>query len=260
MYSASDVLVKPVLDISQPTDIRDLKLGTDSTLTPVDVTFTGQEIIKQVLDGVASMEDMQTILSDIVVAPLMGMGNDTNYDKTLQWKPDGDIFIYKCILRAAVAVNVSAYTSGNIDLDKVEITLTIHDQNGNQVGKPFLEVVAEPTFTVLTGTGALIFIIDDVRVPQKQVKVIRNNSVRLNIKVTGSKTGTATYQAGILPLFKFHAADGNMLFTESVLRMFTKSAIDNAYPIIRDESKTAMIDYSGVTRDQISRAALVHNT
>ncbi len=248
-FTPSDILAKPTINISQPTEIRDLFLGLKSALTATDITFTGNQIVKQQLEAAGDfMEDMNTLVSDVTVAPVLHEGNDANFDETWIWRPDGDVFVYKCVLRACIGMNCSAFTSGVLDMEEVTVTITIHDAAGVQVGNPVLEVVANPVFTGLTATGALMFIIDDLRVPVLQFKIKRSFSVRLRITATGSETGVSTFQLGIMPVFKYHPEAGNMIFTESVLRMYTKSGLDNSYPIIRDQSAQQAVDYSGVTR------------
>ena len=202
--------------------------------------------------ALTNMADIDTFVDKSDSISYAHQGDDKPFDKIWQWRPDGDILIYKCILRACFGLNVSAYTSGNFDLNSVHVRITIHDSAGNQIDNPVLDVIATPTLTALTATGTLLFIVDDVAVPDGIFKVNRGNSVRLNV-VINTTLGVGTEQVGVVPYFAFNTEDVTKLYTASVLRMFTKSGIDNAFPVIRDQAKSALVDYSGVTRENLRR-------
>jgi len=252
-FQADDLLVKPVINISNETIVKRLKLGQDTSLVLDNITISTSIFDKQEPSATQfSMEDVPTLISDIDTVPLANEADDTSFDRIYQWIPDTDVLVYKTILRAAFALNVSVDTSGSWDLNAVRYELDITDPQNNRQGNILLNKQITAALAAITDVGTLIFIVNDIVIHPNPIKIKRGLIWRLRL-ILGTSLGVGTSQAGVLPLFPFHPEAANKQFAESVLEMHYKNALDNVFPILRDQSVAEQLDYGGVKRDGVKR-------
>ena len=89
-----------------------------TTLTPSTATFV------QVLeDGRVPVDEANQFITDSDKMELVHAGNDTDFDTTWEWLPDMSFQAYKASFCVAVAMKVSAFTSGTFAISSVQLTL-----------------------------------------------------------------------------------------------------------------------------------------
>ena len=76
------------------------------------------------------------------------------------------------------------------------------------------------------------------------------------IEFNSTDTLTATTFEGIMPYFYCQAGALAKTMIESGLEMHLHPSLDHAFPIFRDESITNQLDFSGITKDGLNRAAV----
>ena len=242
-FNVNDLLIKPVYDVASYGEDLNIQLGTD-TLTLQSITPSTSTFDQHTHDSVFTMDDQDIIISDTDTIGLAHEGDNTAFDRTYQWQADMSAYAYKTEIQAAFATNVSAYTSGSIDLDSVRYVLTQHKPDGTLISTIF-DKTHDATLTALSATGTIIFI-DHLEVVLP-VKITNSNIIRLQIIVNETVSGTNTRQVGILPFYCYQAAAVNKIFTTSQLKFHVHPTLDHAFPVFRDQSIQEGLDYNGVT-------------
>ena len=206
-----------------------LPVGNDTSLTAQSFTISTATLTQSTDGGKVSM-DHHTLLSDADTVHLLHQGNDTAFDQTYRWRPDMSAMVYKTRILLAVGVNVSAYTSGNVDLSNCIITITEVGSNNNVLFQQTFPI----TMAVISSAVGSYFILDADFTTIFKVWSGNPLDVRIEIPVA-TKTGTATAQTGILPLFAFSAPAQLKPFTLSGVTFHIHASLDHADPTFNQD-------------------------
>ena len=245
--------IKPVYDVSNYGTDLTVELGIDN-LTSQSITASTAAFFKNTdsinLSGSATtvypVEDMDLVLSDVDVFGVIHEGNNTTFDRIYAFEPDMTAMVYKISMKAAFALNVSAFTNGSSDIDSVRVI--IKQQVNSELTENLDDFVIPATLTALTATGTQIFIILADR-HYSNFKVQKGRPVTIQIVVNENQSGTNTRQVGLMPCFPFQAAAILKPVTTSSITMHIHATLDHAFPIFRDQNSMQLLDYSGVTND-----------
>ena len=235
---SSPVLIKPVYNVGDyGHDVQiplSLLSGTTTTLVPSTSTFV------QVLeDSNVPVDEVAIFVSDSDEMELVTAGDDTDFDKTWTWLPDMAGSLYKYTLSFAVAMNVSAYTSGNFKISSVQF---IVKQTKGDYSETLVDRIIDPGMTNMASATSQIAIISfDTQVAKK----IFDKQVTTQIKVN-TTSGTGTYQCGIVPLFCYFSAHTPKTWTPSSIIMHIHGSLDHAFPVFRNEDNENLLDHSGI--------------
>ena len=228
-------LIKPVYDVSNFGTGVTLPLncltGSTTTLTPSTATFV------QVLeDSKVPIDEVDMFITDSDKMALVHAGNDTDYDTTWHWDVDMSNQAYQITMNFAVAMKVSAYTSGNFKIDDIQVVC-------NQVGG------GEGTVTVLNkiidpGMANMVSATEQVAIINFSTKTsakVFDKPITFQIKVNTS-SGSGTYQCGLIPLFCYFGAAVPKTWTTSSVLLHIHADLAHAFPIFRDEDNMNMLD------------------
>lgn len=247
-YNSLDTLAKPTYDISGYGEDLFLPITTD-TLTLQAITWSAVDELVQ--EHSEDLEAYSRLVSDIDSLGILHEGDGTRFTRQYDFLTDMSAFCYKFNLTFAVALDVTAYTSGNHSIDSVtvnfyellpdktqlrQITTMLHDTNMGNIG------AVETKVAIMHFEGNTPF------------KVNNGNYLRCEIIFNSTDTGTATSFEGIMPYF--YCQEGSLAKTmiESGLEMHLHASLDHAFPIFRDQSVVNKVDYSGINIDGIDRA------
>ena len=198
-----------------------------ATLTPSTASFHQTEH-----DSALPIDALARFISNVDKCELLHAGNDTNFDKTFLISPDMSFFSYKIALTFGLGLKVSAHTSGNINVNNVHLTIT-------EVG----EGAGDTQIADLTGTGEQITMFHaDIIQP---IKFTKSRPIKVRIQTEASKSGTATFQVGMLPVFPVIPTAVPKHWLESQIEVHAHASLDHAFPIFRDQTNQEKLDYSG---------------
>ena len=207
-----------------------LPIGNDTSLTAQSFVISTATLTQSTDDGKVSMDHQDTLLSDADTVHLLHQGNDTAFDQTYRFRPDMTMLVYKTRILLAVGVNVSSYSSGDIDLSNCTITITEVAGDNNVLFQQTFPI----TMAVISSAVGSYFILDADFTTIFKVWSGNPLDVRIEIPVA-TKTGTATAQTGILPLFAFSAPAQLKPFTLSGLTFHIHASLDHADPIFNQD-------------------------
>ena len=228
-------LIKPVYDVSNFGTGVTLPLnclsGSTTTLTPSTATFV------QVLeDSKVPIDEVDMFITDSDKMALVHAGNDTDYDTTWHWDVDMSNQAYQITMNFAVAMKVSAYTSGNFAIDNVQII--IKQVGGGEGEYVYVNKIIDPGMANMTSATEQVAIINfSTRVSAK----VADKPLTFQIKVNTS-SGVGTYQTGIVPLFCYFGAAVPKTWTTSSVLLHIHADLAHAFPIFRDEDNMNMLD------------------
>jgi len=228
-------LIKPTYDVANFGHDTTLPLncltGSTTTLTPSTATFV------QVLeDSRVPIDEVDMFITDSDKMALVHAGNDTDFDKTWEWSPDMSAQAYQLSFSFAVAMKISAYTSGNFKIDNVQVVC-------NQVGGgegivTVLNKIIDPGMANMVSATEQVAIIN---FSTKTSAKVFDKPLTFQIKVNTS-SGSGTYQCGIVPLFCYFSAAVPKTWTTSSVLLHIHADLAHAFPIFRDEDNMNMLD------------------
>ena len=211
------------------------------------ITWSGIDELKNVD---ADLENYSRIISDIDSLGILNGGDGIAFDHTYNWLSDMSAFVYKFNLTLAVALSVTAWTSGDHSVDSVRIRITERLQDGTLV-KPIADLTKSTGMTTLGAVGDEVAIVTfEGNTP---FKVSQGNIVRLQITLGRTDTLVATSFEGIMPLFYFQEGATAKQMVESTLNLHLHPALDHAFDVFRDESLQESLDYGGIDENGHSR-------
>ena len=207
-----------------------------ATLTPSTASFHQTEH-----DSALPIDALLMFISESDKCELLHAGNDTNFDKTFLISPDMSFFSYKIALTFGIGLKVSAHSSGNINVNNVHLTITeIGDGAGDKV---IADLTVSAGASNLTGTGEQITLFHaDIIHP---IKFTKSRPIKVRIQTEASKSGTATFQVGMLPVFPIIPTAVPKQWLLSQVEIHAHASLDHAFPIWRDETNQEKMDYSG---------------
>lgn len=244
-YNANNLLSKPTYDVSSYGE--DLQLPINKNLALQSITWS---TIDELLVVDSDMENYSRLVSDIDTLGIMNEGDGVAFDETFKWLTDMSAFVYKFNLTFAVALTVTAYTSGNHSVDSARVIIKELLPDESEV-RTIADMTKATGMTVLTTTGTNVCIMTFEG--NNPFKIAQGNIVSVQIILGRTDTLTATSYEGIMPLFYFQEGNLAKLMIESTLGLHLHPALDHAFPVFRDESIQEGLDYAGVSRDGNSR-------
>jgi hypothetical protein len=191
-------------------DKESVALGLDSGLSMTEITLSSATFAQSTeQDGSFPSDDFDIIVSNVDVTGLVNEGDDTQFDRTYQWKPSYTTIVKKLNLILCAGLNVSAWTSGNFSLDSVQVIITRNLPDGTQ-----LEEILNETHTSglgnLASTGTQLFITKFNT--NRDIKIDPAKVIQIRIIVNHTED-TGTIQQGIVPFFCFNDTATNKFFT-----------------------------------------------
>jgi len=228
-------LIKPTYDVANFGHDTTLPLnclsGSTTTLTPSTATFV------QVLeDSRVPIDEVNQFITNSDEMALVHAGNDTDFDKTWEWSPDMSAQAYQLSFSFAVAMKVSAYTSGNFKIDNVQVVC--NQVGGGEGTVTVLNKIIDPGMSNMTSATEQVAIIN---FSTKTSAKVFDKPITFQIKVNTS-SGSGTYQCGIVPLFCYFGAAVPKTWTVSSVLLHIHADLAHAFPIFRDEDNMNMLD------------------
>jgi len=246
-YNVNNLLQKPVYDVSSYGEDLQLPLGLKKLALQ---SITWSELDELLLVD-ADMESYSRLVSDIDALGVMNQGDGVAFDQTYEWLSDMSAFVYKYNITLCVALEVTAYTSGNHSVDSVQVIIKETLSDGTIVR----EVDNITKDTGMTNTQAVeskaCIMTFEGNIP---FKIAQGNKVTVQIILNRTDTNTATTYEGIMPLFYFQISDLAKTMVESTMQMHLHPALDHAFPVFRDQSIQDELDYDGVTQQGFDRS------
>ena len=207
-----------------------------ATLTPSTASFHQTEH-----DSALPIDALARFVSNSDKCELLHAGNDTNFDKTFLISPDMSFFAYKIALTFGLGLKVSAHSSGNINVNNVHLTITeIGEGAGDTVIADLTVSAGSPNLTA-TGEQITLFHADIIQ----PIKFTKSRPIKVRIQTEASKSGTATFQVGMLPVFPIIPTAVPKQWLLSQVEIHAHASLDHAFPIWRDETNQEKMDYSG---------------
>ena len=231
-------------DVSFPLTL--MQASNVQTLTP-----SGASLHQTTENSALPIDEVLSFISESDKCEQLHAGNDTDFDKTWLIQPDMSFMSYKISVNIGFGLKVSAHTSGNVNLGNIHITLTeLGLGSGDIVLKDLIIDAGAPN---LTGTGEQITLFHaDIL---DKIKFRNNKPVKLRIQTESSKSGTATYQVGMLPVFPLIKTAVPKIWLLSQCEIHAHATLDHAYPIWRDQDNDMLMDYSGCAEDEAGRCS-----
>ena len=234
--------IKPVFDVGNYGHDIDMNLvlsGTNTTtLVPSTTTIT------QVLDDSnVPIDEIPTFITDSDEMEVITAGNDTDFDNTWVTHFDMAGWVYKTTFRFAIACNVSSYSSGNVAIDTVQITMK--QSLGSGLGdKVLFDKIIDPGVANMTSATSQMAIFNvDVTTP---IKIDTTEAITIQIQANIAASGTSTETIGIVPLFCYTSPHTPKVWSYSGVTFHVHGALDHADVIFRNQDDQNKLDYSGV--------------
>ena len=247
IYDSNNLLTNAVYDVAQYGEDLQLPLGT----APLALQSITWSTIDELIIVGSDMENYSRLVSDIDTLGILNEGDGVQFNHTYHWLSDMSTFVYKFNLTFAVALTVTAYTSGNHNIDSVRVILRETLQDGTVV-KTIADSTQATGLTALTATGTQVAIMTfEGNVP---FKIAQGNKVEMQIILNRTDTDIATTYEGIMPLFYFQEGSLAKQMIESTLGLHIHAALDHAYPVLRDNSVSTQLNYDGVDKDGFDRS------
>ena len=234
----SPVLIKPVYDVGYYGHDVSVPLSTlsGSSQTVVPSTSTFVQVLE---DSKVPVDELPLFIADTDKMEMVHQGNDTDYNETFTWLPDMSASLYKMTLNFAVGLNVSAYTSGNFKISKIQ--MIVKQQKADYVETLVNRIIDPGMANITSAVGQVAIVAFDTQVAKK----VFDKAVTIQIIVTTS-SGTGTYQCGLFPIFCYIAPAVPKVWTSSAFIMHLHGALDHAFPVFRNEDNENLLDHSGI--------------
>ena len=245
-YNVNDLLQKPVYDVSSYGEDLQLPLG-QKNLALQSITWSE---LDELLVVDADMENYSRLVSDIDALGVMNQGDGVAFDQTYEWLSDMSAFVYKFNITLCIALEITAYTSGDHSVDNAQVIIKETLADGTVVR----EIANMIKDTGMTNTQAVeskaVIMTFEGNIP---FKVAQGNKVTIQIILDRTDTNTATTFEGIMPLFYFQISDLAKTMIESTMQLHLHPALDHAFEVFRDQSIQEQLDYDGVNIEGVKR-------
>ncbi len=189
-------------------------------------SVTGEEI-----------DDYPTVIANENTLTMWHAGNDTNYDRIFRFSPDAQAVLSKAYMNIAFVMNVSAFTSGDVTFDSVDVEI-VQRQNDSGAGDLVLF-----TNRFATGHGALgaatadIFILSTVF---GDINLTKNLPLDFHFTINTTETATSilTFQTGVVPFFAYNTQSNTKPYSLSGIGLHVNTDFDNAQSVMRKAGST----------------------
>ena len=246
-YNTNDLLVKPTYDVAFYGEDLHLPLGVINML---EEPFLWSDI-DELLSVDSDIENYSRVITSANIFQLLHKGDGVAFDHTWNWLSDMSAWVYKYNLTVAVALAVTAWTSGDHSVDSVRMIMTERLPDGTLV-QTLVDQEKATGMSTLNATGENVAIVTFEG--NEPFKISQGNTVRLQLILGRTDTMVATSFEGIMPLFFFQTGVAVKQLIESTLNLHLYPALDHAFTVFRDQSLQEPMDYSGVTKQGISRS------
>jgi len=237
--------IKPVYDVGYFGHDIHLPLTISQTSNVQTLTPSTASFHQTLHDSAMPIDGVMQFIADSDKCQQLHAGNDTNIDMTWLIQPDMTFWSYKISLTMGIGLKVSAHSSGNININNVHLTLTEIGDGAGDI------VIADLTIPCgasnLTGTGEQITLFHADIMNKIQFK--NNKPIKMRIQTEASKSGTATFQIGLLPVYPTLATAIPKVWLLSQCEIHAHGSLDHAFPIWRSENNQELMDYSGCGQD-----------
>ena len=233
------VLIKPVFDVGNYGHDVTVPLSTltgTNTQTVVPSTSTFVQVLE---DSRVPVDELPLFIADTDKMEMVHQGNDSDYNETFTWLPDMSASLYKMTLNFAVGLNVSAYTSGNFKISKIQ--MIVKQQKADYVETLVNRIIDPGMANITSAVGQVAIVAFDTQVAKK----VFDKAVTIQIIVTTS-SGSGTYQCGLFPIFCYISPAVPKVWTTSAFIMHLHGALDHAFPVFRNEDNENLLDHSGI--------------
>ena len=228
-------LIKPTYDVANYGHDIVLPLnclsGSTVTLTPSSATF-----VQLLDDSRVPIDEVDLFITDSDKMAMVHAGNNTDYDESWEWRPDMSAQAYLVSFNFAVAMKVSAYTSGNFKIKNVQVIMK--QVGGGEGDFVYLDKTLDPGMSNMTATAEQVAIINFSTTVSAKVF---DKPITFQIKVNTS-SGSGTQQTGIIPLFCYFESAVPKTWTISSVLMHIHADLAHAFPIFRDEDNMNILD------------------
>ena len=224
-YNSTDTLTKANYDISNYGEDLFLPLTTD-TLALQSVTWSALNELLQ--EESTDLEAYSRLVSNIDTLGILNEGDGNRYSRTFDFLTDMSAWCYKFNLTFAVALSVTAYTTGNHSVDSVKVTFSelLPDKAEKRQITTMIHNTGMATLAA-TGTNVAIMHFEG----NAPFKITQGNYLRIVIEFNSTDTLTATSYEGIMPYFYFQEGSLTKTLCESGLEMHLHPALDHAFPV-----------------------------
>lgn len=186
------------------------------TLTLQDITVSSSSIARttRTIDGAvhASCEDYEAVLSNTNTLPILHEGNDTQFSREYFFTAPCNFRLTKVNIHIGFGLNVSAYTSGDPNLDSVDIKL----HRFSDVRREIASARYSSGLSALSATGSQIFLVDDSFFITENFDTGDYLSVEI---VTNATAGMTTRQEGVMPMYPTQLASTAKLLSQSAFEV-----------------------------------------
>lgn len=207
-----------VYDLAFPGDYRYWKF-VYSNLNQQDITLSASTEYQRVNETFgatgtrATACEFESVVTDTTQATILHEGDNTAFDEEFITTTDYNAIVMDIQYNFAVALNVSAFTSGNFNIDSVDLTMQSFKAQ-NTLAHQFSKTWATG-FTALGAAGNQVLIVQDVI--KEPFPIYRGGAIITQI-VINETTGTGTRQVGILPVIPYQATGALRIAGESGYR------------------------------------------
>lgn len=206
---------------------KSIPLGTD-TLALESITWSGLNELVQVSPANADsfMGDYSRLVSDIDTLGIANEGDGVQFRRIYELVIDVAAIIYKFSINMAVALAVTAFTSGNHNIDSVQFILTERRIDGSVIGT-IASAVIDTGMTVITSAvnqAAIIHFEENT-----PFLISERTIIRLEIIFNRTDTDVATTFEGIMPLFYFQEGSVAKLLAESAFTIYFTPLLDASF-------------------------------
>ncbi len=143
-------------------------------------------------------------------ACVANLGNNTTYNTNFTLHSHATGYIAHMAILAGFMDNVSAYTSGGVNLDSVTFTITTWLNSNTPYDREVIQAFPTVAFTPLAATGAQIFRVFEHLAPNRRLRCVDSMPITLNITVNETVTLTSTRQVGLMPAFPLYGNPANV--------------------------------------------------
>jgi hypothetical protein len=193
------------------------------------ITFSTSAITRTTDHGGQPLDAFPHVYSNTDDGLILHEGNDTTFDTDYIYESDMVAVIYKMSVNICMGLNVSAYASGNFNINNLILTVTDEKSNKDIYTNTFSSGAANLTST---GTSLHWFTHDVV----KPFRIFPNQPIKVNLKLDTS-LGTGTSQAGIVSTAPFIKTAVMKSFNESVISFHVHADVAHADDVFRYSMK-----------------------
>ena len=237
----NDILVTPTYNLAEYGKDLFIPLSSAGVSAATFANNTGTTINRNTFTGPSSVtgeeiDDYPIVIANEDTLMFWHAGNDTEWNRIYRYSPDVQAVLSKIYMNICFIMNISAWTSGTVTFDSVDVTVT-ERANDSGVGD---RVVYQNSFATghnaLGAAGADLFILSAVF---GDIDLTKNLPLdfRFQTQVTDSG-GTNTWQAGIVPFFAYNTTSAVKPYSLSGLGLHVNTDFDNSQAVMRKAGTT----------------------